>query len=48
MKGTLIVGQASKPGETVAMDHHKMTEKAEGGASNHHDAAAANLAEGMW
>jgi plastocyanin len=24
MKGTLIVGQASKPGETVAMDHHKM------------------------
>lgn len=24
MKGTLIVGQASKPGETVKMDHHKM------------------------
>lgn len=33
MKGTLIVGQASKPGETVAMDHHKMGEKAETGAS---------------
>lgn len=30
MKGTLIVGQASKPGETVKMDHHKMGEKAEG------------------
>lgn len=29
MKGTLIVGQASKPGETVKMDHHKMGEKAE-------------------
>lgn len=30
MKGTLIVGQASKPGQTVKMDHHKMGEKAEG------------------
>ena len=42
MKGTLIVGQASKPGETVAIDHHKMTEKAEGrtGAS---PAAATDL-----
>ena len=27
MKGTLIVGQASKPGETRAMDHHKLAEK---------------------
>lgn len=34
MKGTLIVGHASKPGETVAMDHHKMSEKADPGASN--------------
>jgi plastocyanin len=31
MKGTLIVGQASKPGETKAMDHHKLTKKLEGG-----------------
>lgn len=29
MKGSLIVGQASKSGETVKMDHHKMSEKAE-------------------
>lgn len=31
MKGTLIVGQASKPGETKAMDHHKLTKKLEDG-----------------
>jgi plastocyanin len=31
MKGTLIVGKASKPGETKAMDHHKMAEKLEEG-----------------
>lgn len=31
MEGTLIVGAASKAGETKAMDHHKMTKKAEGG-----------------
>lgn len=37
MKGTLIVGQASKPGQTVKMDHHKMGEKAKG---KHADAAA--------
>lgn len=43
MKGTLIVGQASKPGETVAMDHHKMTEKAEGTSDDHHAAAATDL-----
>lgn len=29
MKGTLIVGQASKPGETKAMDHHKLAKKLE-------------------
>lgn len=28
MKGTLIVGQASKPGDTRAMDHHKLAKKA--------------------
>lgn len=27
MTGTLIVGQASKPGETYKMDHHKMAKK---------------------
>lgn len=31
MKGTLIVGQASKPGETKAMDHHKLAKKLEDG-----------------
>jgi plastocyanin len=30
MKGTLIVGQASGSGETVMMDHHKMTRNMEG------------------
>lgn len=29
MKGTLIVGQASKPGETKFMDHHKLAKKLE-------------------
>lgn len=37
MKGTLIVGAPSKPGETVAMDHHKMGEKAEGKPEDGHD-----------
>jgi plastocyanin len=32
MKGTLIVGQASKPGETVMMDHHKMAINLETGS----------------
>lgn len=31
MEGTLIVGQASKPGETKAMDHHKLGKKLESG-----------------
>lgn len=31
MEGTLIVGQASKAGETKAMDHHKLSKKLEGG-----------------
>lgn len=39
MKGTIIVGSPSKPGETVSMDHHKMSEKAEGSASDNGKAA---------
>lgn len=31
MDGTIIVGQASKPGETKSMDHHKMAKKLESG-----------------
>jgi plastocyanin len=38
MVGTLIVGQASKPGETHLMDHHKMAKKM-GTADDHHAAA---------
>lgn len=53
MKGTLIVGQASKPGETVKMDHHKMSkvhdDAMEDGDqhASHHDqqATAANAIE---
>jgi plastocyanin/Cu/Ag efflux protein CusF len=33
MEGTLIVGQASKPGETKSMDHHKLTKKLENGSA---------------
>lgn len=33
MKGTLIVGAPSKPGETKAMDHHKLAKKLEDGDS---------------
>ncbi|MDX2112787.1 MAG: copper-binding protein [Alphaproteobacteria bacterium] len=33
MKGTIIVGQASKPGETKSMDHHKLKQKLEEGES---------------
>lgn len=53
MKGTLIVGQASKPGETVKMDHHKMgkmhddaMKEGEQHASHHgQQATAANAIE---
>ena len=31
MEGTIIVGQASKPGETKKMDHHKLAKKLEAG-----------------
>ncbi len=44
MKGVLIVGQASKLDETVKMDHHKMSEEAEGGNS---DAASTSNPENM-
>lgn len=50
MKGTIIVGSASKPGETKLMDHHKMGKmhddampaeaKGDGHADHHHDEAA--------
>lgn len=41
MEGTLIVGQASKPGETKAMDHHKLSKKLESS-----DATATNTPQG--
>jgi plastocyanin len=49
MKGRLIVGQPSKPGETVAMDHHKMGVSAEtgtGGAKAPASAQASSLPQG--
>lgn len=45
MKGTLIVGQASKPGETKAMDHHKLTKKLEDGDAA--PSAGGNLHQGV-
>ena len=49
MDGTIIVGQASKPGEIKKVSHHAMAEKAEGAehghdgteAADHHDGKAA-------
>jgi plastocyanin len=41
MKGTLIVGTPSKPGTTVAMNHHKMGQMADSGQSPASKAAAA-------
>jgi Cu/Ag efflux protein CusF len=47
MKGTLIVGAPSKPGETVAMDHHKLGVNAEkGSAAKAAPAAGASVAAG--
>lgn len=41
MKGTIIVGRPSKPGETVAMDHHAMASDADHTAGDgHHEAKA--------
>jgi len=47
MKGTLIVGAPSKPGEAVVMDHHKMAKKAEGGSDEHGHAATSNLIDAV-
>jgi Cu(I)/Ag(I) efflux system protein CusF len=41
MKGSIIVGKASKPGETKAMDHHEMSEKADGTQEHGHDGTEA-------
>lgn len=48
MKGSLIVGAPSKPGETVKMDHHKLGVSAEKGSAGAKAAApaAANLPQG--
>lgn len=46
MKGTLIVGEASKPGETKKVNHHDMAEHAKNGTGDHHDAAASSLPQG--
>jgi plastocyanin len=43
MKGTLIVGRPSKPGETVAMDHHRLEQKTTAAAAKAQPAKAANL-----
>jgi plastocyanin len=45
MKGTLIVGQASKPGETKAMDHHKLAKKLEDSSAA--PSAGGNLHQGV-
>ena len=44
MTGTLIVGQASKPGETVKMDHHKMGKKTDDKKAEAAAPAAAGIA----
>lgn len=41
MKGTIIVGAPSKPGETKAMDHHKMGTGAEAAETINRDGSAA-------
>lgn len=46
MDGTIIVGQASKPGETKEMDHHKLTKKREAGESTMHHAGDGIVATG--
>jgi plastocyanin/Cu/Ag efflux protein CusF len=45
MEGTLIVGQASKLGETKAMDHHKLAKKLESGSKDH-SVATSSLPQG--
>lgn len=46
MNGTIIVGQASKPGETKDMDHHKLTKKLDAGESTMHHAGDGIAATG--
>jgi len=41
MDGVIIVGQASKPGETKNMDHHKLAKKLEDGEEHQHDGTEA-------
>jgi plastocyanin len=45
MKGTLIVGRPSKPGETVAMDHHKLEKKPAASAGKAEPAKVGNLVQ---
>lgn len=42
MKGTIIVGAPSKPGETKVMDHHKMGAGAEATEAHNHDGSDAD------
>ena len=46
MKGTLIVGQSSRPGETKAMDHHKMAKIHDDAMKAGTPAAASDLPQG--
>lgn len=47
MEGTLIVGEASKPGETKTMDHHKLAKKLENGeAVSNASPATGGMAQG--
>jgi Cu/Ag efflux protein CusF len=46
MDGTIIVGQASKAGETKNMNHHKLTKKLEAGESTMHHSSAGIAATG--
>lgn len=46
MKGAIIVGKPSKPGTTVAMDHHKMGVSSKTGAAPTAAAPAGNQATG--
>lgn len=48
MDGVIIVGQASKPGETKSMDHHKLEKKLEKGesAGGTNTSAGSNMPQG--
>ena len=47
MKGTLIVGAPSKPGETVVTDLHKMGKKAEDSSDERGQATTSNLIDAV-